>query len=210
VASGFRHDAGTATAGPELAAASSGEAEAAAPDAPTPDAAWRVVIERYGRLIRSTLARVAPPGLRLDLDDLEQETHLRLWRALKSETEIRDLASYIYRVTATTVLDAMRRSRSRPEVPVPAEELGAASAAWPAADESPEKVAVERGEVERVAAAFSRLSPERKRAVGLYLRGFTTAEIAELLSWREPKARSLVYRGLQQMRAELAPPGGSR
>ena len=40
----------------------------------------------------------------------------------------------------------------------------------------------------------------RRRAVGLHLRGFTSTEIAQLLGWTEPKARNLTHRGLKDLR----------
>jgi RNA polymerase sigma-70 factor (ECF subfamily) len=51
----------------------------------------------------------------LEFSDIEQEARLRIWRALDSEREIRDPTSYIYRVTATTTIDAICRVEARRE-----------------------------------------------------------------------------------------------
>jgi DNA-directed RNA polymerase specialized sigma24 family protein len=41
----------------------------------------------------------------------------------------------------------------------------------------------------------------------LHLEGMTTQEIGNLLGWTEPKARNLVYRGLQDLREQLRAEG---
>jgi DNA-directed RNA polymerase specialized sigma24 family protein len=51
------------------------------------------------------------------------------------------------------------------------------------------------------------LSDNRRRAVGLYLEGMASQEIATLLGWSEPKARNLLYRGLSDLRAQLRAEG---
>jgi DNA-directed RNA polymerase specialized sigma24 family protein len=50
---------------------------------------------------------------------------------------------------------------------------------------------------------MARLPDRRRTAVGLHLEGLTTQEIADLLGWSEPKARNLVYRGLNDVRQSL-------
>ena len=48
---------------------------------------------------------------------------------------------------------------------------------------------------------------QSRDAVGLHLEGLTTHEIADLLGWNEPKARNLVYRGLNDIRRCLKEAG---
>ena len=64
--------------------------------------------------------------------------------------------------------------------------------------------AAERGEIRgKIETALARLAENRRRAVGLHLKGLTTHEIGALLEWTEPKARNLVHRGLKDLRVAL-------
>ena len=72
---------------------------------------------------------------------------------------------------------------------------------------SPERAADRRRLLELVLAQLQDLPPDRRRAVALHLQGFTTQEIADLLTWTEPRARNLVYRGLDELRRRLRQQG---
>jgi DNA-directed RNA polymerase specialized sigma24 family protein len=61
--------------------------------------------------------------------------------------------------------------------------------------------------MQKVQVVFARLPDDRRRAVGLYLEGFTSQEIAHLLAWSEPRARNLTYRGLKDLRQQLRAEG---
>lgn len=171
-------------------------------------------LDRHGLMLRRTIVHLCPRDLGLDFDDLEQEARLRLWRALERAIEIRFPASYLYRLAASVTLDAIRQATARRERFT--ESLAAGDG-----DEPPERAAAERLadpaalaerrlELRRAQGALAALAPDRRRAVGLHLQGFTPGEIAELAGWSESKARSLVYRGLNEMRGELAGPGAAR
>lgn len=170
------------------------------------------VVEEYRRFLSDAVARLCPRDLGLELDDIVQEASLRLLRAIESEREIRDLASYIHRIAATTTIDAIRRVRSRREEQLRHEgsddDDDRGPHVLPTSPElSPERLA-ERGELARsIAAAVDALPENRRRAVGLHLEGFTTQEIGEMTGWTEPKARNLVYRGLEDVREALAAGG---
>jgi len=176
---------------------------------------FEALLEKYGDLLRRAIARVCPRRLGLQFDDIEQEARLRLWKAMQGETEIESPASYLYRIALTTTIDAVRRATARREEQLQFENDSSAGAPpsarlrEPATDtaQSPEALAESRVLLARVEAAINRLSSDRRRAVGLHLRGFTPQEIAGLLSWSEPKARSLVYRGLADLRERLAAEG---
>jgi len=164
------------------------------------------LLDRYGGRLRRTVARLCPDGV--DADDVMQEVSLRLWRALSRESEIAHPASYLQRVAATAVVDAVRRQRRRRESPAldaGAEDGEAYEPAAPGA--SPEAAAERSRLLAATAAALGRLPENRRLAVRLYLQGFSSAEIAEVAGWTEPKARNLLYRGLGTLRRELAAAG---
>jgi RNA polymerase sigma-70 factor (ECF subfamily) len=164
------------------------------------------LLAEYGGRLRRTVARLCPGGV--DLDDVMQEISLRLWRALGRESEIAHPASYLQRVAATAVVDAVRRQRRRREaapIDAPGEDGVVREPVSPGP--SPEGAAARSRLLAAAAGALGRLPDNRRLAVRLYLQGFSSVEVAEIAGWTEPKARNLLYRGLGTLRRELAAAG---
>ena len=69
--------------------------------------------------------------------------------------------------------------------------------------EAPDAVTARRELMDRIVSAVRSLPENRRRAVELHLQGLSLTEISELLHWSEPKARNLVYRGLDDLREIL-------
>jgi len=172
------------------------------------EAQFNIIIEEYGRFLRQTIIRICPKDMGLQFNDIEQEARLRLWHALQNESEIRNPASYLYRIALTATLDAVRRIKAKREEQLRlAEDEGEDEGVPfdPPSDPrcSPELEAGHRQLVSKVRTALARLSDNRRRAAGLYLEGFSSWEIAGLLGWSEAKARNLLYRGLHDLRTQL-------
>lgn len=79
------------------------------------EARFEALVRDYGRLLRSVIVRFCPRSVGLEIRDIEQEAKLRLWRALESEREVSNPASYIYRIGMTAAIDATRRVVARHE-----------------------------------------------------------------------------------------------
>ena len=176
------------------------------------EARFNTIIEEYGRFLRQTIAQLCPKDLGLQSSDIEQEARLRLWRAVESEREIQDTASYLYRIAVTATLDAIRRVKTKREEQLllaeeENEEAGEPHHLVASTSLAPDLLAERRQMLHKVEAALARLPENRRRAVGLHLEGMTTQEIADLLGWSEPKARNLVYRGLKDLREQLRAEG---
>ena len=155
------------------------------------EARFNSVVEEYGSFLRSSIVRLCPKDLGLQFSDIEQEARLKLWRALQSEREIRDLASYLYRIAATTTIDAVRRVKARREEQFPAlEDEGGGEVNRIEADpeSSPERIAGRRELARKLDDALMRVAEDRRRAVALYLEGMTSHETATLMGWSEPRA----------------------
>ena len=183
---------------------------------------FNALVEEFGVLLRRAIVRFCPRDKGLQFDDIEQEARLRLWRALQSEREVTNYASYLYRIAATATIDAMRRVQARHEeqldtlmehradegeiVIAPGPPPGLTPAPAPFRD-SPERLAESREAVERVMSAVAELPEEQRRAVGLYLQGMTSQDVADLMGWTEPKSRNLIYRGLKDLRKSLREEG---
>lgn len=166
------------------------------------------LLAEYGDMLRSAIARTCPRELGLEVSEIEQEVRLRLWRVLESEREISHPASYFYRVAITATLDAVRRIKAKREEQLLEAEDDEAEREIPhrlTSDpaRSPDRHAQTRELVRKVEQAIALLPDNRRRAVALHLQGMGSQEIADLLDWSEPKARNLVYRGLEDLRQTL-------
>jgi RNA polymerase sigma-70 factor (ECF subfamily) len=184
------------------------------PAAADPDARIAAVLEEFGALLHQAVSRACPRDRGIQVADVEQDARIRLWKALQSERAIDDLASYIYRVAVTATIDAIRRAKARREEQLdhdesPGDDANGRHAAAPRSEQlvsagpSPEEHAAGESLADAVAQAMAVLAPPRRQAVGLYLQGLTTQDVATLLGWTEPKARNLVYRGLADLRRQL-------
>lgn len=160
------------------------------------------LLTRFGELLR----RVGRGrGLsQVDVDELCQEVRVRLWRALASGEKIADAsASYVYRTAVSAAVDMIRRRRARPETPLSefsGEEPASQSRGWGTA---PDDVLERRHFAEQLASALDELPERRNVVVRLHLTGYHRTEIAQLLGWTEAKTRSLLYRGLADLRTNL-------
>jgi RNA polymerase sigma-70 factor (ECF subfamily) len=166
------------------------------------------LLERYGRLLRAQIARHCSNRPGIDVAEVEQEARLRLWKAM-SEKDLRDPASYIYRVAVSATIDAVRKVIARREDPLPdPNEDGAGRPFLQAeASTSPDAILERKETAAAVARAIESLPLNRRQAVALHLQGFTLGEIAALLRWSEAKVRNLVYRGLEDLRESLRSKG---
>lgn len=176
------------------------------------DSRFTAILEQYDQVLRQAVARFCPRDVGLQVGEIEQEVRIRLWRALKSEREIREPASYLYRIAATATIDAVRRVKARREDSLyfSSEEEEVEDELRPLTanpDDSPDRIVEQQQTRQKIAAAMARLPDNRRRAVGLYLEGLSSQEIGNLLGWTEAKARNLLYRGLSDLRDMLRAEG---
>ncbi len=172
---------------------------------------FNAILDLYDGFLRSTIARICPNDLGLQVSDILQEARLQLWRAIESEREIVHRGSYIYRIAISVTLRAIHRAKARREQQLRLADDDEPGGAFemPATDprHSPEAVAERSELIARIEQALGRLPENRRLATGLYLKGMTTVEIADLMGWSEPKARNLAYRGLNDLRQQLRAEG---
>lgn len=167
-------------------------------------AAIESALQRFGRMVRSIANRSEfTPA---ELDDLIQNIRIRLWSALGSGEKIREVSSsYIYRTARAVALDRLRQLRASRTETVPLARPGweARFASAPATDDG-----FERSELARqVGQAVEALPEARRPVVRMYLAGYHSDEIAEVLGWTSGKTRNLLYRGLSDLRALLLAQG---
>ena len=176
------------------------------------DVRFQLIQQEYGGWLRRTIRRLCPRDLGVQPEDVEQDVAMRLWRALSRKEAIENPAAFLHRLASTATIDAMRRVRAqRKDVTSSLQDNEAdGEVGGPAlidAAPSPERTVAQRQILAQVGRTLERLPENRRDAVKFYLQGFKIQEIADLLGWTEPKARNLLYRGLQTLRQELGEAG---
>jgi RNA polymerase sigma-70 factor (ECF subfamily) len=165
----------------------------------SPDAESRLsaLIATYRRLVRSVIARAGGRTLRDSRDDVEQQVWVAIWRRLQSEQEIDHPTSYLYTVARREALRAVEEELAR----IKHTEQAPPPKAAPADD--PDRVLLSQESGERIAAALTRLAPDRRRAMQATLNGLDVYEIQDLFGWSYDRARNLIARGRADLRAIL-------
>lgn len=157
----------------------------------------------YGARVTGLLKTYGLDKHGIDPADVEQEVRIRLWKALERDRSGAFHASYVQRVVASTVIDALRRAEVRAAEPLPEEE-----------DESPADLGEgpvgpeqSAGDVERMQGLERCMAeiPERRRLpIALHLQGFSLQEIADMAGIPSAEAaRKLVSRGLEELKSRL-------
>ncbi len=144
------------------------------------------------------------PAVR-DVDDVVQESYLRIWQARAIEP-VRSARAFLFRIARNLALDLVRRERCSPvgmvadlaALPVPAESPSAASAA-----STNEKIAL-------LATALLALPPIGRQVVMMRrLEGLSRAETAQQLGIAEKTVDEHLARGLRKLEEHLRARGVS-
>ncbi|GAA0718332.1 sigma-70 family RNA polymerase sigma factor [Dokdonella soli] len=156
----------------------------------------------YGARVKGLLTTYGLDKHGIDPADVEQEVRIRLWHALERDRSGAFHASYVQRVVASTVIDAMRRAQVRAAEPLPEEDDEAVEIG-----ETPVSPERRAGDVERMQGLERCMAeiPERRRLpIALHLQGFSLQEIADLAGIPSAEAaRKLVSRGLEELKDRL-------
>lgn len=152
--------------------------------------------------IRPVLARlvgsICPAWLAADKDDIVQNACMRLMKiTAEAEKSSEFSTSYLWKTAHSAVMDEIRSRTRHPVVP---EEEGE-SVASP--ESGPEEGRAEREIGEEILAGLRKLNAPRRRAVALYLFGYSLAESAGILGWDTKKLANMRYRGLDELREWL-------
>jgi RNA polymerase sigma factor (sigma-70 family) len=127
-----------------------------------------------------------------EADDLAQETALRVWRS-RDGGAIDNPRGLLFRVARNLVIDHRRQARRRPV----ADDRDLASFADEAP--SPERQLGAREELAVVRAAMAALPDPHRRALDLYLDGWTHARIGDALGVSQKTATNYINRALAQL-----------
>jgi RNA polymerase sigma-70 factor (ECF subfamily) len=160
-------------------------------------------IHEYSFLIRAAIRKTSPRIDESQMDDIEQEVKLKIWKEiLKSEKKILNLGSYIWKVTYTTTCRIMKTiskerkmawsqsGESQHPVGAGVQEKGA----------SPNHRLEKKETMEIIRDTIDSLIESRRAVLKLYLMGMDQMEISQFFGWSEDKVRNLISRGLADLR----------
>jgi RNA polymerase sigma-70 factor (ECF subfamily) len=162
------------------------------------------LLARFASRIRAQIASNALSLHGIDPDDVEQDVRIRLWKLLERDPNAELPASYVQKVVATAIIDAVRRAQVRAADPLPEAEDGfELRTAMP----GPEVMASEALKMEALARCIALIPARRRRPLQLYLQGFGLQEAADVCGLTLDAARKLIYRGLDDVRARMRAAG---
>jgi RNA polymerase sigma-70 factor (ECF subfamily) len=156
-----------------------------------------VLVERHHSPLLGYLYRMAG-GDRSLVEDLVQETFLRVLRAIGQYQYPRPFKPWLYAIATNLVRDHYKRAETRYTVGETGEELTRGQAV------RPEDRVVADEEAQQVAAAVMALPVHQREAVILrYYQSLSLAEIADALGVPLGTVKSRLYHGLRRLRATL-------
>ena len=71
---------------------------------------FRALYEKYQGIVRSVIFRIAGPQ---ELDDLVQETFIRVWQSLSKFRGRSSLKTWVYRIATNLAYDYCRKNKKR-------------------------------------------------------------------------------------------------
>jgi RNA polymerase sigma factor (sigma-70 family) len=162
------------------------------------------VIEKFALLVRQVIRKHVYQGDGIDLEDIEQEVRLKIWKFLKKGNKVENLPSYIKKVAYSTTIDELRRMRtqkpSREPETLKRVFLGTGQLSGEKIDFSPE-TGLDGAEARRsIGALVETLSEDRKTVINLFLSGMSIEEMSKSLNWDRTRIRHLYYRGLDDLK----------
>ena len=137
----------------------------------------------------------------IDPADVEQEVRIRLWKAISRDRSGAFHASYVQRVVATTVIDALRRAEVRATEPLPEDDDEPGY--WPESGVSPEQLASDEERMSGLQRCLAEIPERRRLPITLHLQGYSLQEIADVVGTSAEAARKLVTRGLDGLKSRL-------
>ena len=156
-------------------------------------AAFRVLVERYGRSVFRLAFRMT--GNEFDAEDVVQETFLRAFKQLDSYESRSSFGTWLYRLAANTALMELRARRSRPQSDGDEglEDFGTPDSAGHATALS---LDLER--------AVATLPPRARAVLVLYdVEGWKHEEIAQALGMAIGSSKAQLHRARGLLRARL-------
>jgi len=166
----------------------------AAAKAGDPEAFGSLFDAYYGPVYRYVASRVGRPS---DAEDLAQLVFVKVLESLpRYEQRGVPFGGWLFRLARNVVIDHVRTRREHVTLDV----IGEKSSD----DQGPDELAVLRQEMDSIAHALRRLTPEQREAVELrFFAGLSAKEAAEAMGRQEGTVRGLQFRAIAALRREL-------
>ncbi|HEY3177092.1 MAG TPA: sigma-70 family RNA polymerase sigma factor [Candidatus Polarisedimenticolia bacterium] len=170
-----------------------------------PDPLADVDVASLRHQLHQSVTRVCPRWLFDSVDDIVQVAVMRVVDLCRESGGIeRFPSSYLKKVAYSAAVDEIRRHYRRREVAIEdAPEMNLA----PSRHADPEQHSVAREIDKGIRECLAALARPRRRAVTLYLQGYSAPETGRALAIGLRKAEHLIYRGLADLRRCLASKG---
>lgn len=137
------------------------------------------------------------PAARSDLDDVVQESFLRVWKA-RTAVPVRCAKAFLFRVARNVTLDLLRRNSTSP-----VRQVGnlAAISVLEEGRSAPETLAAAE-RIERLAAGLATLPPRGRTIIMLCkFHGLSAREVAAQLGISEKTVEEHIYRSMKRLGA---------
>ena len=159
-----------------------------------PDAFGALFDRYYVPVYRFVAARVGRPN---DAEDLAQLVFVKALEALpRYEARGVPFGGWLFRLAKNVVIDHVRTRREHATLDLVAEQT--------AEEAGPDDLAVFRQEMDSVAHALRRLTPEQREAIQLrFFAGLSAKEAAAAMGRQEGTVRGLQFRAIAALRREL-------
>ena len=166
----------------------------AAAKAGEPEAFGSLFDVYYGPVYRYVASRVGRPS---DAEDLAQLVFVKALESLpRYEQRGVPFGGWLFRLARNVVIDHVRTRREHVTLDVIVEKS--------TDDQGPDELAVLRQEMDSIAHALRRLTPEQREAVELrFFAGLSAKEAAEAMGRQEGTVRGLQFRAIAALRREL-------
>jgi RNA polymerase sigma-70 factor (ECF subfamily) len=148
----------------------------------------------YGPVYRYVASRVGRPS---DAEDLAQLVFVKALEALpRYEQRGVPFGGWLFRLARNVVIDHVRTRREHVTLDVVVEKS--------TDDQGPDELAVLRQELDTIAHALRRLTPEQREAIELrFFAGLSAKEAAETMGRQEGTVRGLQFRAIAALRRDL-------
>src|SRR5947209_8482188 len=167
--------------------------------------AFRVLVERHSRTLFCLAFRMT--GNEQDAEDVVQEALLGVHRKIEKFDERASFRTWLYRIAVNCSLDVVRARKRRSELAGPADaDMKDPMESLPAADPTPDRMAMSEQARRRIAEAMADLSAvERTAFVLRHYDGMCIDDISRVLECQPGAARHSVFRAVQKLRRALQP-----
>ena len=164
----------------------------------------QIFAEHHALVVKAV--RVLRPEVRgITADDVEQEVSIRLLKLIKSDRDIENISSYIYRITANVIIDLARKNQKYiSETTIPDDKDEDDYRPDLVSDSlKPEQQLANENLMHSVLQVIETLPESRRIAVKLRLQGFSVKEMSQMTGWSFYKAENLSKRAMSAFKREI-------